>query len=81
MSVFGAADTDVLITFEDILAGTCGEQEAALAQLQAARPRLDSEQASDISGRVQLDDSGYDMRVGRHLAGFDSCFSVLLAAA
>ena len=64
MTGFGAADTDVLITFEDILAGKCGELEASLAQQQAARLVQDSEQSADTVGRVQVDDSGYDMRVG-----------------
>lgn len=64
MTGFGAADTDVVITFEDILAGKCGELEASLAQQQAARPLQDSEQSADNAGRIQVDDSGYDMRVG-----------------
>lgn len=67
MSGFGAADTDVLITFKDILAGRCGEQEATLAQNQAARQLQDSEQSADTAIRVQIDESGYDMRVGMHL--------------
>ena len=67
MTNFGAADTDVLITFEDILAGQCGELEASLAQQQAGRMLQESEQSADTVGRVQVDESGYDMRVGMHL--------------
>lgn len=67
MTGYGAADTDVLITFEDILAGHCGELEASLAQQQLARSSKESEQSADTVGRVLVDDSGYDMRVGMHL--------------
>ena len=67
MTGFGAADTDVLITFEDILAGRCGELEASIAQQQAGRLLQEPEQSADTVGRVQVDDSGYDMRVGMHL--------------
>lgn len=67
MTGYGAADTDVLITFEDILAGQCGELEASLAQQQVGRFLKEQEQSADTVGRVQVDDSGYDMRVGMHL--------------
>ena len=67
MTGFGAADTDVLITFEDIVAGKCGELEASFAQQQAGKPLQEADQSADTVGRVQVDDSGYDMRVGMRL--------------
>ena len=62
----GAADTDVLITFDDILAGKCGQKEAALAQKQTLRLAMEPEPLEAVT-RVQIDDSGYDMRVGTQL--------------
>lgn len=67
MDRHGVVDTDVLITFEDFLAGKCGQQEAVLAQKQAAQ--LPTEQKpAEVVTRVQIDDSGYDMRVGTQLS-------------
>jgi hypothetical protein len=66
MERYGVADTDVLITFEDFLAGKCGQQEAVLAQQQAAQ--LPAERKPpEVVTKVQIDDSGYDMRVGTQL--------------
>ena len=66
MARHGVADTEVLITFEDFLAGKCGQQEAVLAQKQAAHLPADLKPAEVVT-RVQIDDSGYDMRVGTQL--------------
>lgn len=66
MNAQGAADTDVLITFEDILAGKCGQKEAAFAQQQTLRLVMEPEPPEAVT-RVQIDDSGYDMRVGTQL--------------
>lgn len=60
----GAADTDVLITFEDFVSGRCGQYEAALAQKQASKLASEADPPSESVTRVQVDDSGYDMRVG-----------------
>lgn len=62
----GAADTEVLITFEDISGGKCGRHEAEMAQKQAAQLIAESEPPESIT-RIQVDDSGYDMRVGTQL--------------
>ncbi len=67
MARHGVADTDVLITFEDFLAGKCGQQEAVLAQKQAAQLPAERKPAEAVT-RVQIDDSGYDMRVGTRLS-------------
>lgn len=64
MHSHGAADTDVLITFEDFLAGKCGAREAVLAQKQIARLPEEPERAPESITRVEIDDLGYDMRVG-----------------
>lgn len=66
MERHGFADTDVLITFEDFLAGKCGQQEAVLAQKQAAQLPAERKPAEVVT-RVQIDDSGYDMRIGTQL--------------
>lgn len=63
MERHGVADTDVLIIFEDFLAGKCGQQEAVMAQKQAAQV-LAARKPAEAVTRVQIDDSGYDMRVG-----------------
>ena len=63
----GAADTDVLITFEDFLSGRCGQYEAELAQKQASKLAAEADPPSESVTRVQVDDSGYDMRVGTQL--------------
>ena len=60
----GAADTDVLITFEDIVNGKCGQFEADMAQKQATGQNDEGDAPSEAVNRVQVDDSGYDMRVG-----------------
>lgn len=66
MERHGIADTDVLIIFEDFLAGKCGQQEAVMAQKQAAQVLAARKPAGAVT-RVQIDDSGYDMRVGTQL--------------
>lgn len=70
MHSHGAADTDVLITFEDFLAGKCGAREAVLAQKQIARLPEEPERPPESITRVEIDDLGYDMRVGTQLAWF-----------
>lgn len=59
MHSHGAADTDVLITFEDFLAGKCGAREAVLAQKQIARLPEEPERPPESITRVEIDDLGH----------------------
>lgn len=64
MYEYGAADTDEVVDFDDIVDGKCGPTEAALAQEQAERWRRRPPAAAEPVGQIAVDDTGYDMRVG-----------------
>ena len=64
MHEHGAADTDEVVSFEDILDGKCGPVEAAFAQEQADRWRHKPPSAPQSATEIRVDDTGYDMRVG-----------------
>lgn len=61
----GAPDTDEVVDFEDLLDGKCGPTEAAFAQEQVERWGRRPLAAAEPGPQVAVDDTGYDMRVGR----------------
>lgn len=70
MYEYGAADTDEVVSFEDILDGKCGPVEAAFAQDQADRWRHKPPCAPQSAAEIKVDDTGHDMRVGTHSKPF-----------